>query len=279
MEHETLTNPQKTLKTILFTVFGVIFILVGLFFLESLFEGLLPWVTIGCPGCDISNPNYDVNQYRWFGATHGALVGFMFTGSLIALLWKPWEKPLLLQYYILGHIWFLVAGWLIMESNPDALPFIEVIFLAPLVILSLTYPGKGVLTNMFKQAEYHRPLLILTLIVLVFLTPIMWESLMLQMNSGDDAAQFNRWLGVFEMCSAIILASVLAATRKPGWKPLTILIGITFIYLGLAAITVPNNPGSWGILGGILSILGGIGYITCATYKKWNPTSQSESKD
>ena len=42
---------------------------------------------IGCPGC-ASDPGYSVEKYRWFGAEHGALVGILFSGSLIALLSK-----------------------------------------------------------------------------------------------------------------------------------------------------------------------------------------------
>ena len=38
---------------------------------------------IGCPGC-ASDPGYSLEKYRWFGAEHGALVGILFSGSLIA---------------------------------------------------------------------------------------------------------------------------------------------------------------------------------------------------
>ena len=87
-----INKPEKKLKTVIFTTFAALFALAGLFLLEALPEGLLPWVTIGCPGCDPDNPAYNLDKYRWFGAEHGALVGILFSGSLIALLWKPWSK-------------------------------------------------------------------------------------------------------------------------------------------------------------------------------------------
>jgi hypothetical protein len=67
---------------------------------------------------------------------------------------------------------------------------------------------------------------------------------------------------------ALVFASLLASTRKPGWKPLTIIIGIAYLYLGTAALTVPDQPGSWGITGGIVSLIGGIAYLGCAFYKR-----------
>ena len=105
-EAKLISKPEKRWKTVVFTIFAALFSLGGLFFLESLPEGLLPWATFGCPGCNPGDPNYPLDTSRWFGAQHGATVGILFTGSLITLLWKTWNKPLLLQFYSLGFIIF-----------------------------------------------------------------------------------------------------------------------------------------------------------------------------
>ena len=272
MELELQVNkPKKSIKTISFTTFAVIFILGGFFFLESLTEGLLPWITIGCPGCDANNPNYNVDLFRWFGAIHGAHVGILMTGSLIALLWKPWNKVLLLQFYILAHIIFVAVFYIFpSEPNPDALPFIEIIFFIPSIILALLYPGKGLWSNMFKGANSHRPLLILTFISALVMAPIAWQHFNFQLNNNDQFTEFNRWNSTVSLYIAFIFTSLLASTRKPGWKELTILIGIAYLYLGVAAFTVPDLPGSWGIIGGILSTIGGVAYLFFAFSKKIN---------
>ena len=67
---------------------------------------------IECPGC-ASDPGYSVEKYRWFGAEHGALVGILFSGNLIAfftqlyiwlfsqtLLLFEGEKPNCHFYYV-----------------------------------------------------------------------------------------------------------------------------------------------------------------------------------
>ena len=100
------------------------------------------------------------------------------------------------------------------------------------------------------------------------MAPIAWQHFNLQLNNNDQFAEFNRWNSTVDLYIAFIFASLLASTRKPGWKELTILIGIAYLYLGIAAFTVPNLPGSWGILGGILSTIGGIAYLFFALYKK-----------
>ncbi len=265
-EVKVISQPEKRWKAVVFTIFAALFSIGGLFFLESLPEGLLPWTTFGCPGCEPGDPNYPLDTSRWFGAQHGATVGILFTGSLLTLLWKPWNKPLLLQFYSLGFIIFPLVYALFSFGE---IPFTAyLIFLIPITILAVFYPGKDLWSNMFKAADFHRPLLLLTTIALVALFPITWDHAVLQLKDNDVFSQHGRWAGSVNLSVALVFASLLASTRKPGWKPLAIIIGIAYIYLGAAALTVPDQPGSWGITGGLVSLVGGFAYLACAFHKK-----------
>ena len=53
----------------------------------------------------------------------------------------------------------------------------------------------------------------------------------------------------------------MAATRRPGWRALAFIIGITYLYLGSMALLLPDYAGSWGTIGGVLGLLGGLAYI------------------
>ena len=75
---------------------------------------------------------------------------------------------------------------------------------------------------------------------------------------------YGRWTGGIILNLCLVLAGLLAATKRPGWRELGILVGITYLYLGAAALTVPDQPGSWGVVGGILALLGGASYIAAA---------------
>ncbi|KUP04335.1 hypothetical protein Q73_15775 [Bacillus coahuilensis m2-6] len=258
-----------------FTFFAVLFAAGSLFLLEGFTEGLMPWVVLGCPGCESTTT---VSLHLWHGAEHGALLGVLFAGSLIALLWKPWKKPLLLQFYIAGHL-LLLAFW----THPalgDVLqkPFVIVVFLANVMILFFTYPDRKALLNFKRTEPCNRTLLILTGIAAIILAPLMWQNLQLQLAGLDEHAQFFRYSESILVSLQLLLGSLLAATRRSGWKQLTIVIGIAYIYLGLGAITVPYSIGSWGYYGGASAILAGASYFAVAvldknlSFHKNNPT-------
>jgi hypothetical protein len=59
----------------------------------------------------------------------------------------------------------------------------------------------------------------------------------------------------------LILAGILASTKRPGWKILGFITGEVYIYLGIITMIVPNNPGSWGEASGLFTIFGGVLYI------------------
>ena len=59
----------------------------------------------------------------------------------------------------------------------------------------------------------------------------------------------------------------LTAIKRPGWQVLGILLGIVYLYLGIVAITIPYETGSWGTVGGILSILGGVAYLVLTIWE------------
>ena len=63
------------------------------------------------------------------------------------------------------------------------------------------------------------------------------------------------------LASMLILAGSLAATKQAGWQVLGFLTGAAFLYLGGAALLLPDYAGSWGTMGGVLGLLAGLGYI------------------
>src|SRR5215470_3528591 len=103
-------HPRR-IRTIAFTCFVGLSAVVSLLLLEGLTEGLLPWIQLGCPGCPEASLDYPIQLMRWHGAEHGALLGVLFTGALVGLLWRGARRPLLLQFYALGHV-VLLLGYL-----------------------------------------------------------------------------------------------------------------------------------------------------------------------
>lgn len=57
------------------------------------------------------------------------------------------------------------------------------------------------------------------------------------------------------------LAGFLAATRRPGWPVLGVLVGLALLHQGAAAVTLPYQPGSLGLTGGGMALGGGLLFI------------------
>jgi hypothetical protein len=257
------TRAGVNIKVISFTFLAGVFGLASLFIMEGLTEGLLPWVTLGCPGCPDA-VEWHIEQQLWHGAEHGALLAFLFGGSLFALLRRAQTKPVVLQFYLLGHV-ALVLGYL--AFRPSATPFEGMLSFVVMVAVSsglliATYPEPRRLLDFSVGPAVSRRLLAVTATAGLVLGPVAVQNLQRQLSGfGGEHAAEARWAGAMIMIVCLLLAGLLAATRKPGWQTLGNIVGVTYLYLGAAALTVPEQLGSWGVAGGVASIVGGLAYL------------------
>jgi hypothetical protein len=209
------------------------------------------WVAVdsGFPGIQ----NEDV--HRWHHALMGAVTGLLASGVLLCLLWRPREKPLLVQYLALS----MVIGLLL------NLPFTGPIFfiiIAPGVIAVLAYPAPRALLALPHAGQISRRLLALSLLTTFLLALPIGRSVLWQIQGvGGEHAAANAWIADAEHMLLLLLAGIMASTKRPGWFVLGILTGLIFLYLGVAALMIPAYPGSWGVAGGVLALLGGSSYI------------------
>jgi hypothetical protein len=44
------------------------------------------------------------------------------------------------------------------------------------------------------------------------------------------------------------------------------MVAAVLAFLGAAAVSVPDNPGSWGTMGGATAIAGGLAFVAAAAY-------------
>ncbi len=200
--------------------------------------------------------------HRWHEAQSGVLTVIVFGGSLLALLWRPLSKPLLMQFMILAIAIFCIAFATVtgVGFNLIVLPVGAVL----VAILVAAYPKPRNLLSVSRGASLSYPLLAITVIAAIFLAPVMARELnyqMLGMTEHDVHAMNYHWLTSVVLALLLLLAGVLAATRQPGWYVLGFIAGIAFLYLGSMALVLTEYAGSWGTTGGVLGILGGLGYI------------------
>lgn len=248
-------------RRIVFPLLAALFAVWGLVAVEGLTEGLMPWVILGCPGC---SPQTHPEVQRWHGAMHGALLGILLSGSLIALLWRASTKPLLLQFYVLGHL-LLLAGFHAFAFQPwfPVNPFFIGTFLLVDALLVATFPAPRALLDFGLPEGRSRRLMAVTGLCALALAPVVVSRLRLQLlgTAADEHAVDMRWAEEAIVCAALLAAGWLSSTKRGGWRELGVLTGLAYLFLGAAALTVPAQTGSWGVGGGLAALLGGVAYL------------------
>jgi peptidoglycan/LPS O-acetylase OafA/YrhL len=94
-----------------------------------------------------------------------------------------------------------------------------------------------------------------------FFVPQVWRAFQAQVQGTDAVALTYGWASTVEHLCNLWLIALFAAFRQPGSTLLAVIVAVCFLYLGVAAISVPGSPGSWGLAGGAIAILGGVGYL------------------
>lgn len=236
---------RRALRSI-FIVFAVLFAIGGLFLLEGLSEGLAPWF------------HHLPDEHLWHGAVHGALIGVLFSGSLIAMLWRASGKALLLNFYIIGHLIFIVvmaaSSWELFKTKF----FVAIMFTVICSILYGLYTNRREVFRPRQPIRYNRPLLLTTLLCMLGLLSPGWNGFVEQLG---ETGGFFRWGENPALFLTLLYGGYLSASGRSGSREMACIVGITYLFLGVAALTVPNHPGSFGLFGGILSCAGGLLYI------------------
>lgn len=237
-------------------IFRVVVVLVVVLVAEPVFAVLAlasPWaVTFGLlDPTRFSDVDYHLGIHLWHEAQYGTLIGIVYAGSLCALLWKPRQKPVLLQFVIIATI---IYSWLV-GSSPINL-------LVALALLIGAYPAPRALVSVRREGAPSKPLLGLSVLAAAGLALNIARNLRWQLAGvGGEHLAAHHWKSAIFLCGLLVLAGVLSALKRPGWKPLGIIVGAALTYLGLAAITIPDQAGSWGYGGGAAAAVVGMAFV------------------
>src|SRR5260221_13294620 len=84
------------------------------------------------------------------------------------------------------------------------------------------------------------------------------------MANSDVHALELHWIGSALLMILLIVAGLMASTKRPGWKILGFITGEVYFFLGVITMIVPNYAGSWREASGRFTIFGGVLYIVIA---------------
>jgi hypothetical protein len=131
-------------------------------------------------------------------------------------------------------------------------------------VFALAYPDRRALLSFKLKGRISIALLLLTVVFAVFLDPVINREVYYQiigMGTNDAHALELHWIGSALLMVLLIVAGLMASTKRPGWKILGFITGEVYLFLGVITMLVPNYAGSWGEASGLFTIFGGALYI------------------
>jgi hypothetical protein len=238
------TAPASRARRILFTVTGG---LVALAFLTATANVLAPWTGVNVEGLT------DPGSVRWSLALEG-IVDLLAVTCIVMAVMRPTRSALLVQYILLAAP--LAAIVIVPFAGPSFLMVAALLLLVP-----LTYPYPRELMSLRSKPGPSMSLLAVACATAAVLVPLAVDALRTQVTlPRGSASDFNVLATNGEHLLLLALAGLLAATRRPGWRVLAGAVTAVYAYLGLASILLPNQPNSWGVIGGVASLAAACAY-------------------
>jgi len=231
---------------------------------------LAPWSPDAAPALSgLAFPD----THLWHAALPGAVRLIVTGGVLAALLRRPASDSVLVQWLVLSAV--LTLGIVVPFAGLPPLLFIVL----PTVIVVATYPWPSRLLDV-RAAGFHRALAALTVLCAAVLAPGIWQNIDDQLRDvGGEHASEAHWALDAAHVILLLTAGALSSTRWSGWRTLAVLTGVTFIYLGIAAVAAPEQAGSWGSIGGALGVMAGVAYLLAGAAPRRRATTAGSADE
>jgi hypothetical protein len=233
-------------RRIIFPIIAGLLALVGFALLDGVREAMAPW------SLHIDyDPQPELN--KWHYVSHGAAVGILFSGSMLALTWQSARKPLLLMMYVVG---FTTLAMVYATAEASGVVGFLITILVATALLVAAFPDRRALMQVPVPGA-SRTLLGLTALAAAGMAPAVIRAFghVYDKPAFDGAADPARWGADIIMCFVLVIAGLLVSSKRGGWFTLGVIVGLDFLYIGAAALTIPDHDGSWGTFGGVLSIV------------------------
>ena len=240
-----ITQPKRDPAAWRIWLFRILAALLGLFSAVNVTNAVWPWIPSIAPHVIIPTSRWAIPLSGGIDAMAGL--------ALIYLAWRPRQGPVFLQWYALAIVASVHPGFT--DNVSGSVGFALIIGVPPIV----AYPWPRELLVPPWRDGIRRPLLVLALVAGPPLLVDAWNAL--QKFHIEPRLLRDDWSANAEHLIDLWLAMLLAASRRPSRNLVAVMAGLDLLYLGAVAISFPSSLGSWGYLGGSLSVLAGLLYL------------------
>ncbi len=204
---------------------------------------LSPWV---------SGPAVHFELHRWHATDLAVLVNLLVAGSLLVCAIAP-RRTVVAGQAFLGAVMSLAV---LSVTMPDPAPaLVPSLVLAVLFVASL--PARRGLVGWHGGGGRRAAAVAAAALSTPFLLFNAGTNIAHQLAGLSEHAAFGHWAGAAALAVALLLAGGLAAAGGPGAGPLAAVLAVTWLYLGVAALTLQGYDGSWGIAGAMVALVTG----------------------
>ena len=235
--YRQMQRPQ--MFKILVSVLTIVMVFVGLF------EFIPAWI--------FKNPP---DQPHLWHITELSALAVLLGGCMLGMIRRPQQRILLAQFVVLSTV-LLAIGITPFFIGGAGLLLLTAVFI-------FAHPERSALRRLGREGGLSYPLLGITAIFAIFLDPVIHQEIYYQiigMTSNDVHALHLHWIGSALLMILLLIAGIMVSTKRPGWQWLTTLIGLIYIFLGVIAMIIPDEAGSWAEWCGLMAIFGGALYI------------------
>jgi hypothetical protein len=203
-----------------------------------------PWRIVGEP-----DPTVPFELHRWHVTDITALVALLLVGALLASATTPRRSVPAGQTFLAGIATLATAATFVREPGMILVPCVVLtgIFLA-------TYPNRRGLLGWHREPRSRITVAAAALATPYLVTDIV-HNVHLQLVDTSQHADMGHWAIGAALSTTLLLAGWLAATGGRTAQPLSTTLAVTYLYLGLAALSIPHHDGSWSTTGGILALV------------------------
>ena len=217
---------------------------------------------------------FDTNEggiHRVHDIGFGVLYGVLLTVALVALAWKPEEKPAAFFQVVAVALAGLTAG--LVSADPRYLVLATAVGVVAAILLVL-HPAR---TALFHPAPKPSP--VMAVFVLAASVPLVsfgltMAGLQRAGPSFDPHVSMDHWANMAAVAFGLVLAGMLAASRIRGWRLTAWCGGLGAAFYGLASIvfhrypgTDIGYPGSEGVGWGVVALIGGLAFIAVSEWE------------